>query len=89
MTRGFLVSGAVQGVGYRFFARRTALRLGVTGWVRNLPDGRVECLAVGTAEAVAAFAAELRRGPPFARVDRVDEVEKQDSVEALKAFDIR
>lgn len=63
-----LVSGRVQGVGYRFFARSKAEALGIRGFVRNLPDGRVEAVAVGPADQVNQFVAELRAGPIGGRV---------------------
>jgi acylphosphatase len=66
-----LVSGRVQGVGFRAFAARQADRLGIDGWVRNLPDGRVEALAAGEDEGVAEFLEALRRGPVLARVAEV------------------
>lgn len=64
------ITGEVQGVGYRYFARGAAQRLGVRGFVRNLPDGQVEAVAVGAAEAVDAFLAALRRGPAGSCVDQ-------------------
>jgi acylphosphatase len=73
--RLFLVSGTVQGVGYRFFAQRTARRLGVSGYARNLRDGRVEVYGVGTEAELESFRIELRRGPAAASVSQV-EVEK-------------
>ncbi|MCL1817820.1 MAG: acylphosphatase [Spirochaetaceae bacterium] len=66
------VFGRIQGVGFRAWTRRQALRLGVTGWVRNEADGTVSCECRGTEEALAAFAETLRRGPPLARVDKID-----------------
>lgn len=69
----FYVSGRVQGVGFRFFAERTAVSLGVSGFVRNLFDGRVEIYAIGTAEQMEALRDALRRGPRMAAVDRVDD----------------
>jgi acylphosphatase len=63
----------VQGVGFRYFARRHATLLGLGGYARNLADGRVEVYAVGTAEQLRSLAAELARGPSVASVDRVEE----------------
>jgi acylphosphatase len=69
----FYVSGRVQGVGFRFFAERTAGNLGIGGYVRNLYDGRVEVYAAGSAEQLDALRNALQRGPRMAAVDRVDE----------------
>lgn len=66
-----LVTGRVQGVFYRASALEEAQRLGLTGWVRNLPDGGVEAVAEGPREAVEGFVAWCREGPPAARVDDV------------------
>jgi acylphosphatase len=72
VARNFLISGRVQGVGFRWFAQTVAEREGVHGWVRNLPDGRVEAQAEGDAEAVERFERALRHGPRGARIDEVD-----------------
>ena len=64
--------GRVQGVAYRFFAEKHAARLGLTGWVRNLDDGRVEVLAEGPAGPIESFLERLREGPSLARVDSFD-----------------
>ena len=69
----FNIAGRVQGVGYRYFAIRAAERCGVTGTVRNLPNGTVEAVAEGTSSAVDAFREELERGPSGGRVERVTE----------------
>lgn len=61
--------GRVQGVAYRFYAEKCADRLGIVGWARNLPDGRVEVLAEGSADHVETFLDQLRAGPSLARVD--------------------
>jgi acylphosphatase len=66
-----IVSGRVQGVGFREFTRRTALRLGIAGWVRNRPGGEVEVLARIPAGRKAAFLGELRRGPSLSEVTGV------------------
>ena len=67
-----LISGRVQGVFFRDTCRRLAEQHGVTGWVRNLPDGRVEAEIEGDVEAVARVEAALRRGPAASRIDSVD-----------------
>jgi len=67
----FLVSGDVQGVGFRYFARERALEHGLTGWVRNRWDGRVEGHAQGSGSALDLFMADLRRGPVSASIDSV------------------
>jgi acylphosphatase len=71
VARRYLVSGRVQGVGFRYFAEAVAAREGLHGWVRNLPDGRVEAVAEGEAEAIERFEHAIRHGPPGARVEGV------------------
>jgi acylphosphatase len=71
--RRFLVSGIVQGVGFRFFTQDAAERLRLSGYVRNLADGRVEAYAIGTPQQLADFRAALERGPRFASVADVAE----------------
>lgn len=71
----FLVRGEVQGVGFRWFVLRAAERLGLRGLVRNLRDGAVEVIAVGTPEALAALERALGEGPRLARVARVERSE--------------
>ena len=68
----FLVAGKVQGVWFRAGTREQALRLGLAGYARNLPDGRVEVLAIGAPAQLEQLALWLRRGPPLARVDRIE-----------------
>ena len=68
----YLVTGRVQGVGYRYFVLREAERLGIAGFARNLPDGRVEVVAEAAEEALTELETRLRRGPSFAAVDGVD-----------------
>lgn len=72
VARRYLVSGLVQDVGFRYFAQATASHDGLHGWVRNLPDGRVEAVAEGDAESVERFEQALRHGPPGARVERLE-----------------
>ena len=87
--RRILVEGMVQGVGYRFFAARAARELGIRGWVRNLPDGRVEAQAASAdPAALERFIARLREGPRGGRVDRV-RVEELGSAPAEEDFEIR
>lgn len=71
-TKRIIVSGRVQGVGYRDWVVRTAQRTGLTGWVRNLKDGRVEILAAGEDETLDALIESARTGPPLARVTNVE-----------------
>ena len=68
VARRYLISGRVQGVGFRYFAQDAAQREGVSGWVRNLPDGRVEALVEGEEEAVTRVERALLQGPGGARV---------------------
>ena len=82
------VEGRVQGVYFRAFTRDEALRLGLTGWVRNLPDGRVETVAQGPDEAVERFQAFLHKGSPFSRVDAVHCRELEHG-EVFGGFEIR
>ena len=86
IARRAVVTGSVQGVGFRFFARRAAEGEGVTGWARNLPDGRVETLVEGESGAVDRYLARIRRGPVGCRVDNV-EVEET-TPEGLTTFRI-
>lgn len=69
VARRFLIGGQVQGVGFRFFAEQRAAIEGIHGWVRNLPDGRVEIRAEGEHDSINRFEAALRRGPSGARVE--------------------
>ena len=73
--RRWLVRGNVQGVGYRYFAQENASLLGLTGYARNLDDGRVEVYAVGAPEQLSDMAGRLRQGPRWADVRGVEETE--------------
>lgn len=66
------VTGRVQGVGFRAFAAGAAESLGLSGWVRNLPDGRVEVAARGSEQQLIALSVALKKGPPGARIRAVD-----------------
>jgi acylphosphatase len=72
VARSFVVNGRVQGVGFRYFVVREAQALGLAGWVRNLPDGRVEVLASGEPDIVSALEGRLWEGPPHSRVTSVE-----------------
>jgi acylphosphatase len=72
-TRRYVVSGRVQGVGFRWFVEREAVQIGVTGWVRNCEDGDVEVMATGTHEQLGCLRRKLEQGPRAARVDHVAE----------------
>lgn len=80
------VTGMVQGVSFRFYAQREARRLGVSGWVRNEPDGSVAVHVEGDPDAVDAMVGWCRQGPPAARVERVDVRDATD--EGLTSFGV-
>jgi acylphosphatase len=86
IARRYFVRGRVQGVGYRWFAQKTANVLGVRGYARNLDDGRVEVYALGTREQLDTLSGHLRKGPNFADVRGVDEQEA--ALERVSGFDI-
>jgi len=73
VARKFIISGRVQGVGYRFFVQRAAARHQVRGYVRNLDDGSVESLAEGDAKAVENFKHDLIAGPSYSNVEHLEE----------------
>ena len=74
IARKYLISGDVQGVGFRFFAQRVAARHQVVGYVRNLPDGRVEVLGEGSLESIEGFKHDLAAGPEHAAVEGMEEL---------------
>ena len=84
----YFVSGMVQGVGYRFFALRIAERLNLSGFVKNLRDGRVEVYAIGPGEALNSLRRELERGPSGAMVDEVREEEAAFDPQFERSFSI-
>lgn len=73
VARRFLISGKVQGVGYRYFAMRAAAHYQVSGFVRNLETGQVEVVAEGPRESIEGFKKELAAGPYHARVEQIEE----------------
>jgi acylphosphatase len=77
VTRRYIISGRVQGVGFRWFVELEARTIGVGGWVRNTDDGTVEVLASGTEEQLAELKSRLRQGPRASRVDEVQEFEAE------------
>jgi acylphosphatase len=83
-----LVTGLVQGVGFRWFVRETGRRLDLAGWVANRPEGSVEVMAEGEPAAIAALRAAVREGPGGARVESLDDL--PDDEEALsRPFSVR
>jgi acylphosphatase len=88
VAKRFVVSGRVQGVGFRYFVQAAAARENVTGWVRNTPDGRVEAVAEAAPDAMERFERSVRVGPGGARVAHV-EVEAIEPTGAEHGFVIR
>jgi acylphosphatase len=88
IARRYVISGQVQGVGFRWFTHDAAARAGVHGWVRNLADGSVEVFAEGDVESVDRLEAAVRRGPASARVEAVTTEEQAPSGRAA-GFEIR
>jgi acylphosphatase len=82
------ISGRVQGVCYRWFTRDAADEIGVTGWVRNLPDGAVELVAEGSRDRIELLLDYCRRGPDLARVDDL-EIEWEEPTGEFGGFSIR
>ena len=73
VARKFLIRGEVQGVGFRYFAQRSAARHQIRGYVKNLEDGRVEALAEGPQKAIEEFKNDLAAGPSYSRVEHLEE----------------
>jgi acylphosphatase len=88
VTRMFLVSGMVQGVGFRWFVARHARSLGLSGYARNLPDGRVEVVVRGPEAALPDLEQQLRTGPAYARVEKVERSEEPAAFPIGQSFDI-
>ena len=88
MSTRFLVSGLVQGVGFRWFVARHARALGLTGYARNLADGSVEVVVDGSAEALPELERLLRVGPGSAQVDQVQRSPGPAALPAGRSFDI-
>lgn len=86
--RHVYLSGKVQGVGFRAFVRRNAQRLGLSGWVKNLQDGRVEAVIYGEEKKVKDLISRMKTGPSLARVEDY-EISELDKPPAEKDFQIR
>ncbi|MFZ0521193.1 MAG: acylphosphatase [Candidatus Acidiferrales bacterium] len=86
--RRYLISGMVQGVGFRYFAMRSAEHLGVAGYAKNLRDGRVEVYAIGDQQMLSNFRTELERGPQGALVSSVSEEDAPFLEQFAKRFSI-
>lgn len=82
-----LISGSVQGVGYRQFVKSSAGKLGLTGWVRNLPDGRVEAVAQGEKQTINELLKRCRKGPFLAEVETI-EVREEKEAKMITGFTI-
>lgn len=89
MTRKYLVNGRVQGVGFRMFVAREATALGLAGWTRNLPDGRVEVVASGRDDTLDRLRKALIRGPRMAEVTGLDISDISDEIELPKTFMVK
>lgn len=85
----YLVSGRVQGVGFRWFVRQTAEEAGLTGYARNLRDGRVEVVGQGNEAGLSMLESLLRDGPPLSRVEHVEKSDIDLEAGTFKSFDIR
>lgn len=82
------IHGKVQGVGFRFFATRVARRLGLKGWIQNVRDGSVEAAVEGDSDAIDRWIEELREGPRYAEVSRIDQ-ERRDYRGQFGDFDVK
>lgn len=85
----WVVSGRVQGVGFRWFTVKLAEKLGVAGWVSNLPDGRVEVVGKAPADALSALENGLRAGPRMSRVEGVEKSDIPHEQVDVKSFGVR
>lgn len=88
-TKHLIISGRVQGVGFRYFTYRSAKELGIKGWVQNLQDGTVETVLAGSHESIEKMMEKLEQGPPSARVQNIEEVDGQINTDNFNDFSIR
>lgn len=86
--RSLHIHGKVQGVGFRFFATRVARRLGLKGWIQNLRDGSVAAMVEGEAEKIDEWIEEIREGPRYAEVTRIDQ-QRKDFSGTFGDFDVK
>ncbi|KAB7672514.1 acylphosphatase [Bacillus sp. B1-b2] len=82
-----LVSGKVQGVGFRYFVQMTAMQYEITGWVKNRSNGMVEIVAIGEQNVLDSFLVEIKRGNRFAKVQKMD-ITKEETSELFTSFRI-
>ncbi|MCH2448884.1 MAG: acylphosphatase [Gracilimonas sp.] len=87
MKKHIFITGRVQGVGFRHFTRKNAENLGVTGWVKNLSDGRVEAVFQGSEEQIEELIQRCKKGPVASYVQNI-EVEKDSGEEDYKNFSV-
>lgn len=87
MQAHIIISGSVQGVGFRAFIKWIARKVHVTGWAKNLPDGRVESVLVGSESAIKKVIFACKKGPPLAKVENV-EVKWEEATEKFDSFKI-
>jgi acylphosphatase len=83
-----IVSGKVQGVGYRYFSQMKAVQYGVKGWAKNLPDGSVEIIALGSNDQLEPFIEDLRKGNPFSKINNM-EITEMDQMDPFQSFTIK
>ncbi len=86
--RHIRIHGKVQGVGYRFYATRVARRLGLKGWIQNLRDGSVEALVEGEPDAIDEWIDDVREGPRYAEVTKIDQEVREYSGKLVE-FDVK
>ena len=90
ITKHVIISGRVQGVGFRYFTKKSAESLGVSGWVKNLRSGDVEAVLQGSSESVDEMMNRLEAGPTTARVDEIKELEDEPTAQnRVNGFNVK
>ncbi len=90
ITKHVIISGRVQGVGFRYFTKKSAESLGVSGWVKNLRSGDVEAVLQGSSESIDEMMNRLEAGPTTARVDEIKELEdKPNAQQRVNGFNVK